>query len=174
MRLGAKFPYETSKACADMIAQSYSASYDLPLAIVRCGNVFGGGDLNWSRLVPGSIRSFSQGNSPEIRSDGTYVRDYVYVKDVVSAYLTVAEHLDAEEVRGEAFNFGSETPVTALEMVELIRGLMHADGIEPIVQGIATGEIHSQYLSTEKARRVLGWSSRYTLEQGLATASTDD
>lgn len=167
MPLNGRHPYEVSKSCADLIAQAYHHTYGLPVAIARCGNVYGGGDLNWSRIVPGTIRSFLRGERPIIRSDGTYVRDYIYVKDVVHAYMRLAEFLDNDQVRGEAFNFSLEKPMTVLEMVGMIQKLMDCKHIEPDIRNCAEGEIRSQYLSAEKARKVLGWEPVFDLETGL-------
>jgi CDP-glucose 4,6-dehydratase len=165
--LQGRYPYEVSKSCADLIAQSYHHSYGLPVAIARCGNVYGGGDLNWSRIVPGTIRVLLHGQSPVIRSDGTYVRDYTYVKDAALAYLALAEGLDHSEVRGEAFNFSGESPISVLELVRIIQRLMDATDLKPDVRNEAQGEIHRQYLSAAKAHADLGWGVKYTLEQGL-------
>lgn len=168
MPLQGQYPYEVSKSCTDLIAQSYYLSYGLPVAIARCGNIYGGGDLNWSRIVPGTIRSFLQGERPVVRSDGQYVRDYIYVKDVTQAYLRVAEHLDNPEIHGQAFNFSPERALTVLEIVEAIQQLMACQHLTPDVRNMAQGEILSQYLSAEKAIRVLGWQPRCTLTQGLS------
>ena len=165
--LRASSPYDVSKTAADLIAQSYHATYGLPVAILRCGNTYGGGDLNWSRIVPGTIRSFHLGEPPVIRSDGTFVRDYIHVKDVVAAYLCVAEALGRDDVKGQAFNFASGDQVTVLEMVRAIADAMGGDLPKPRVLGIAKNEIKEQRLSTEKARRVLGWSPRVKLPDGL-------
>ncbi len=167
MRLNGRHPYEVSKSCADLLAQAYHHTYGVPVAIVRCGNVFGGGDLNWSRIVPGTIRSLLQKERPLIRSDGTYVRDYIYVEDVARAYMRLAERLDDDRVQGEAFNFSTETPLTVLEMVTLIRKLMNSMHIEPEIQACAQAEIRSQHLSAAKARDVLGWEAGFDLESGL-------
>jgi CDP-glucose 4,6-dehydratase len=167
VQLKGRNPYDVSKACADMIGQAYHHSYGMPVAIARCGNVFGGGDLNWNRIVPSTIRSFLRGERPEIRSDGKYVRDYIYVKDAVGAYRSLAQGLDKEEVRGEAFNFSGERPTTVLEIVSAIQRIMQCEHIEPDVQNTAQGEIRDQYLSAEKARTVLGWKPAYDLESGL-------
>jgi CDP-glucose 4,6-dehydratase len=167
MPLNGRYPYEVSKSCADLISQAYEHTYTLPLAIARCGNVYGGGDLNWSRIVPGSIRSFLEGERPIIRSDGTYVRDYIYVKDVAQAYIRLAECLDDDRVKGEAFNFSTESPQTVLELVRTIRRLMNCEYIDPCIRNCAVGEIHAQHLSAAKARAILGWSSQFDLEQGL-------
>ncbi len=158
-------PYEVSKSCADLISQSYARTYRTPVVIARCGNVYGGGDLNWSRIVPGTIRALLNGKRPVIRSDGSSVRDYIYVQDIVNAYLLLAER---ETQPGEAFNFGLETPVTVLEIVEAIRRAANCDDLTPDIQARAPGEIHSQWLSAAKARHTLGWWPRFTLEQGLA------
>ena len=168
MPLNGRHPYELSKSCADMIAQSYHHTYGLPVAITRCGNVFGGGDLNWSRIVPATIRSCLQNERPIIRSDGKFIRDYIYVKDVASAYIRLAERLDDKSVRGAAFNFSTESPLSVLDLVSLIQRLMKCEHLAPEVQNQASGEIRDQYLSAAKARDVLGWRPSYTLEQGVA------
>jgi CDP-glucose 4,6-dehydratase len=167
MPLLGRQPYEVSKACADAIAQAYFHSYRLPVVIARCGNIYGGGDLNWSRIVPGTIRSLYCGESPLLRSDGNYVRDYVYVKDVSRAYLTLAEKMNLPNVAGECFNFSPETQVTVLEIVNKIRKAMKCEHIQPTVMNAAKGEIRNQYLSSAKAQRVLGWKPAYSLEEGL-------
>ena len=165
--LRGRHPYDASKSCADLIAQAYAETYGLPVAITRCGNFYGGGDLNWNRLVPGTIRSIVRGVSPVIRSDGTYVRDYFYVEDGAAGYMLLAERLAADPaVRGEAFNYSNETQVTVLELVERILRLM-GSRLEPDVRNEASNEIRHQYLSAEKARRVLGWRPLFTLDDGL-------
>jgi CDP-glucose 4,6-dehydratase len=165
--LQGRHPYDVSKSCADLIAQSYATTYDLPVAITRCGNFYGGGDLNWNRIVPGTIRSVLRGQRPVIRSDGHYVRDYFYAEDGAAANMVLAEHLSADRsLRGEAFNFSNETQVTVLEIAERILGLMHSD-LKLDVRGEATNEIRHQYLSAEKARRVIGWEPLCTLDEGL-------
>ena len=165
--LRASSPYDVSKAAGDLIAQSYHATYGLRLGIVRCGNIYGGGDLNWSRIVPGTIRSFLKSEPPEIRSDGTYVRDYIYIGDVVGAYLAIAEALDRPEVAGEAFNFASGAQVSVFDMVKAIAKLLGGQLPEPRVLNIAKNEIKEQRLSTDKAKRILGWRSRVSLDDGL-------
>jgi len=167
MPLNGRHPYEVSKSCADLIAQAYHHTYSLPVAIARCGNVYGGGDLNWSRIVPGTIRSFLRGEQPIIRSDGTYVRDYIYVKDVARAYMRLAECVDDERVRGGAFNFSTESPLTVLELVRTIQRLMNCEHIEPRILNCAKGEIRNQHLSAAKARAILEWEPQFDLEQGL-------
>ncbi len=165
--LQGRHPYDVSKSCADLLAQSYHATFGLPVTITRCGNLYGGGDLNWNRIVPGTIKSLVQGSAPIIRSDGTFVRDYFYVMDAVYAYLSLAEAMDDESLWGEAFNFSNEIQVTVLDVVNEIRALMNSMHIEPVVLGEAHSEIRHQYLSAAKARRVLGWEPRYDLRHGL-------
>lgn len=165
--LDATRPYEVSKACADLLTRSYHETYGLPVTVARCGNVYGGGDLNWSRIVPGTIRSLLRGERPVIRSDGTYVRDYIYVEDVVDAYLDLADGLDDGGVRGEAFNFSTETPLSVLEIVGRLREILDDGGLEPRILDEAEGEIEAQHLSAAKARERLGWSPRWRLDDGL-------
>lgn len=167
MPLNGRHPYEVSKSCADLVAQSYHYTYDLPVAIARCGNVYGGGDLNWSRIVPGAILSFLRKERPIVRSDGMYVRDYIYVKDIARAYMRLAECLDDEQVRGEAFNFSMESPMTVLEILTIIQKLMSCEDIEPDIRNCAEGEIRNQYLSAAKTMQVLGWEPQFDLEAGL-------
>jgi CDP-glucose 4,6-dehydratase len=166
--LEGRHPYEVSKSCADLIATSYHRTYNLPVTVARCGNIFGGGDLNWSRIVPDTVRACMLGQRPVIRSDGTFVRDYIYVKDVSHAYLRLAEGIDETSAAGEAFNFSPERPVTVLELVANIQRLMGCENLAPDIQNTAQGEIHSQYLDASKATRVLGWQPQYGLEEGLA------
>ena len=167
MPLRGRHPYEVSKSCADLLAQSYHHTYGLPIGIARCGNVYGGGDLNWSRIVPGTIRSLLRSERPIIRSDGRYVRDYIYVKDVAHAYLTLADGIDDPALHGAAFNFSPESRVNVLELVELIITLMDCRKLTPDIQNTAEGEIRSQYLSADKASRLLAWRPTHTLEAGL-------
>lgn len=166
--LQGRFPYDVSKSCADLIALSYYSTYKVPLAITRCGNLFGGGDLNFNRLIPGTIRSILKSQSPVIRSDGQYIRDYFYVEDAVRAYLTLAERLPEEQFAGQAFNFGTEKPSSVLEVVELILKLMGNQELKPVILNQAGLEIHSQYLECSKARKLLRWEPGFTLEQGLS------
>jgi CDP-glucose 4,6-dehydratase len=167
MTLSGQHPYDVSKSCADMLAQSYYRTYNLPVGIARVGNVYGGGDLNWSRIVPGSIRSILEGKRPVVRSDGTYERDYIYVKDVVDGYIRLAEGLSRDDVKGEAFNFGNEAPVTVLELVRQIQAALGGVDLEPEIVNTAEAEIRRQYLSASKARDVLCWQPRYDPELGL-------
>ncbi len=165
--LEGRHPYDVSKSCADLIAQAYAATYDLPVAITRCGNFYGGGDLNWNRIVPGTIRSIVRGQRPVIRSDGRFVRDYFYVEDGAAAYLLLAEKLaQRPELRGQAFNFSNENQVEVIDLVEMILELMGSD-LKPVVLNEAANEIRSQYLSAAKARRELDWRPLYSLEEGL-------
>ena len=166
-RLQGSHPYDVSKSCADLIGQAYARTYGLPVAITRCGNFFGGGDLNWNRLVPGTIRSVLRGEPPVIRSDGTLVRDYFYVEDGAAAYLLLARRLAEEPgLRGQAFNFSNEAEVTALDLVQRIQELM-GSSLKPRILDEAPNEIRRQSLSAQKARRELGWSPLFTLEEGL-------
>jgi CDP-glucose 4,6-dehydratase len=165
--LEGRHPYDVSKSCADLIAQAYAATYDSPVAITRCGNFYGGGDLNWNRIVPGTIRSVLRGSRPIIRSDGRYVRDYFYVEDGVAAYMLLAERLaENRHLYGQAFNFSNEIQVTVLELVEKILEQMDSD-LEPDVRNETRNEIRHQYLSASKAKKVLGWEPLFTLEEGL-------
>ena len=165
--LQGQHPYDVSKSCADLLAQAYGVTYGLPVAITRCGNFYGGGDLNWNRLVPGTVRSVLRGQRPIIRSDGNYVRDYFYAEDGAAANMTLAEKLaENPELRGQAFNFSNEIQVTVLELVEKILQMMNST-LTPEVRNEATNEIRHQYLSAEKARRILGWRPLFTLDEGL-------
>lgn len=161
-------PYDMSKSCADLIAQSYASTFRVPVAITRCGNFFGGGDLNWNRLVPGTIRSVIRGERPVLRSDGSMVRDYLYVEDGALAYLALAEQLAAkpDRLRGEAFNFSYEQPLSALDMTRRVLEAMGSQ-LDPNILGQATHEIPAQWLSAKKARSVLDWVPRFQLTEGL-------
>jgi len=162
-----RHPYDVSKSCADLIAQTYHQTYGLPVAITRCGNFYGGGDLNWNRIVPGTIRSVLRGERPEIRSDGQFVRDYFYVEDGAAAYMHLAEQMaDRPELAGEAFNFSNENQVTVLDLVEQVLATMQSD-LRPVVLGQASHEIRNQHLSAAKARELLNWKPLFTLETGL-------
>ncbi len=165
--LQGRHPYDVSKSCADLIARAYFETYDLPVSITRCGNLFGGGDLNWNRIIPGTIRSVYNGQAPIIRSDGKYIRDYFFVKDAVAGYLLQAEKTAEAGVKGEAFNFSDERQITVLELVNLIIKLMERQDIKPEILDRVKGEIRHQYLDSAKARRVLGWKPLHTLEEGL-------
>ena len=162
-----RHPYDVSKSCTDLLAQAYWHTYQLPVGIARCGNIYGGRDLNWSRIVPGTIQSIIENKAPTIRSDGTFVRDYVYVEDVVGAYVSLAQALDQPEIRGQAFNFSSESHVSVIEIVNAILRLMGREDLKPTILDEVRAEIKDQYLSSGKARKLLGWEARYTLEEGL-------
>lgn len=161
-----RHPYEASKACADLVAQSFAATYGLPLAITRCANLYGGGDLHPSRLIPETIRALLEGRRPLLRSDGSPRRDFLYIEDAVRAYLLLAERLLEPGVRGEAFNFGTGQPRSVLEVVETLCRLT-GRSVEPEVQGRAVAEIPVQFLDASKARERLGWEPQVPLEEGL-------
>lgn len=162
-----RHPYDVSKSCADLIARSYATTYDLPVAITRCGNFYGGGDLNWNRIVPGTIRSVLRGQRPVIRSDGKYVRDYFYAEDGAAANMLLAEQIAANKnLAGQAFNFSNESQISVADLVDRILKLMKSE-LEPDVRNEAVNEIREQYLSARKAREVLGWKPLFTLDEGL-------
>ncbi|HLQ36528.1 MAG TPA: GDP-mannose 4,6-dehydratase [Planctomycetota bacterium] len=163
-----RHPYDVSKSCADLIALAYHHSYQLPVVVTRCGNLYGGGDLNWNRIVPGTIRSVLRNERPIIRSDGSFIRDYFYVKDAVRAYLHLAERMDDQALHGQAFNFSNELQVTVLELTRRILKVMDRADLVPVVLNEVKNEIKHQYLSAKKARERLGWESRWSLEDGLA------
>jgi len=166
-RLAACHPYDVSKACADMIAHSYAKSFGLPVAITRCGNFYGGGDLNWNRIVPSTVRSAVRGERPVIRSDGQYIRDYFYVEDGAAAYMLLARELHSRpELRGEAFNFSNELQITVLDLVRRILRTMGSN-LEPDIRNEASNEIRHQYLSAARARSQLNWQPLFTLDEGL-------
>ena len=168
MPVAGKHPYDVSKSCVDLISTCYFKTYDLPIAIARCGNIYGEGDLNWSRLIPGTIRSLFLEQNPIIRSDGKFTRDYIYVEDVVGAYLCLGENLHRPEIRGEAFNFGPEIPYSVLEIVQTLQRLMNTPHLEPKILNLANAEIRDQSLNSQKAKQLLKWNHRYSLEEGLA------
>jgi len=165
-------PYDVSKSCTDLLARTFAQTYDLPVTVARCGNIYGGGDLNWSRIVPDTIRSTLQNRPVVLRSDGRYIRDYIYVKDVVEAYMLLAERAANDGVRGEAFNFGLESRVTVLQIAGKVLELMGRTDLEPVIANTATAEIKDQYLHCGKARKVLNWRHRYSLEEGLKETIT--
>jgi CDP-glucose 4,6-dehydratase len=160
-------PYDVSKSCADLVAQAYAHTYGLPVAITRCGNFYGGGDLNWSRIVPGTVRNIFRGERPVIRSDGSYIRDYFYVEDGAAAYMLLAERLAGQpELCGQAFNFSNELQITVLDLVQTIVRLMESH-LVPDVRCEVANEIRHQYLSAAKARSMLGWKPLFAIEDGL-------
>lgn len=167
MPLGATHPYDVSKACADLIALTYHETWDLPVVITRCGNFFGPGDTNWARLVPGTVRSILHEEAPVLRSDGTLVRDYLYVVDAALAYLALAEaQLERPELHGQAFNFSTESPMTALELVRALQDAAGTD-LEPEILGGGEHEIPAQHLSAAKAHELLGWAPTSTMAEAL-------
>ena len=162
-----RHPYEVSKSCADMIAQCYHHTYRLPVTIARCGNIYGPGDRNWSRIVPGTVRDFLYGRRPIIRSDGTFLRDYLYVKDAVSAYKSLAAGVHRPEVAGQAFNFSDERPASVLEIVGQLQSLMGCTHLPPDIRNSAKGEIPHQTVSAARAQDVLGWRPLYSRDEAL-------
>jgi CDP-glucose 4,6-dehydratase len=168
--LDGRAPYEVSKSCTDLLARSYAESYGVPVAVARCGNVYGGGDLNWSRIVPGTIRSLVRGEAPIIRSDGTFVRDYLHVDDVVDGYLALAAWLEHDApgatTDGIAFNFSDESPRTVIEIYDAVCAAF-GPRVEPVVLDRAAAEIHDQFLDSGRARAVLGWKAAVELPVGM-------
>lgn len=165
--LQGKYPYDVSKSCADLIAQSYFHSYGLPIAITRCVNLFGGGDLSFNRLVPGTIVSALRNERPIIRSNGKFVRDYFYVLNAVDGYMKLAEMMPDDRVNGEAFNFGYGEPVSVLELVDEILELVGRQDLRPIILNEASNEITDQYLDCSKAKSTLGWEPKFGRREGL-------
>ena len=161
-------PYDVSKSCTDLLAQSYGNTYDLPITIARCGNIYGGGDLNWSRIIPGTIRDLLADKQPVLRSDGTFVRDYVHVDDVVAGYLRLAEVTQNKDINGEAYNFSRDEPLSVMDLYKHICQATLGKYVEPKVLNTAKSEIKDQHLNSAKAKKSLGWSSQVCLESGLA------
>ncbi|MEE4535739.1 GDP-mannose 4,6-dehydratase [Bacillus velezensis] len=166
MPLQGKHPYDVSKSCADLLSHTYFNTYGLPVCITRCGNLYGGGDLNFNRIIPQTIQLVLNGEAPEIRSDGTFIRDYFYIEDAVEAYLLLAEKMEELNLAGEAFNFSNEIQLTVLELVEKILKTMDSD-LKPKVLNQGSHEIKHQYLSAEKARKLLNWTPAHTIDEGL-------
>ncbi|MFJ5965925.1 GDP-mannose 4,6-dehydratase [Bacillus sp. NPDC093026] len=167
MPLNGKHPYDVSKSCADLISHTYYNTYGLPVCITRCGNLYGGGDLHFNRIIPQTIRLVLKGEAPEIRSDGTFIRDYFYIEDAVKAYLLLAEKMEEKVLAGEAFNFSNEIQLTVLELVDKILKAMGSE-LKPRILNQGTYEIKHQYLSAEKARKLLDWTPDYSIDEGLA------
>lgn len=167
MPLEGMHPYDVSKSCTDLVAKTYAHTYDLPITIARCGNIYGGGDLNWSRIVPGTIRAGLQGQSPILRSDGTFVRDYIFVQDVVEAYLLLGRQAANAGIRGEAFNFSCEQPLDVMQITLEILKLMGRQELTPVILNQVKAEIQNQYLDSSKSKRVLDWTPRIGLREGL-------
>jgi len=168
MPANGRHPYDVSKSCTDLIALSYAHTYDLPVTVARCGNIYGGGDLNWSRIVPGTVRSLWRGERPVIRSNGLFTRDYIFVEDVVDAYLALAERGTDAGVKGEAFNFSPESRVSVIEITRAIQRAMGREDLEPVILDQVRSEILDQYLDSTRAKQRLGWTARHSLDQGLA------
>jgi CDP-glucose 4,6-dehydratase len=167
MPLKGEHPYDVSKSCTDLIAQSYATSYQLPVCIARMGNIYGPGDLNFNRIVPGTIKSLIEGKRPQIRSDGKPIREYFFVEDGVDAYLTMAQNIETKKIYGEAFNFSSGEKICVSDLVRRIISHYGSD-VEPEILNTSKNEIQDQYLSIEKAEKVLGWSPKFSVDRGLA------
>lgn len=160
-------PYDVSKSCTDLITRSYASTWGVPAVTTRCGNFFGGGDLNWNRIVPGTIRSIVRNEPPIIRSDGKFTRDYFYVEDGAAAYTLVAEKLHQDRaLLGHAFNLSYEKPITVIELVDKISKAMGSK-LTPIIQNEASNEIREQYLDAKKAKKMLDWTPAFALDDGL-------
>jgi len=166
MPLQGRHPYDVSKSCADLICQSYFHSYKLPVCITRCGNFYGPGDLNYNRIIPGTIQSILKHEAPIIRSDGLFVRDYLYIEDAAEAYLKLSENMESKFLYGQAFNFSSEIRISVKNLVNKILKLMNSN-LKPRILNQASNEIKNQYLSSEKAHKLLNWKSKHTLDEGL-------
>lgn len=162
--LQGRHPYDVSKSCADLLAQSYWYSYELPVSITRCGNLFGPGDLNFNRIIPGTIMALRKNESPIIRSDGSYIRNYFYIKDAANAYLSISEN--SAKTTGKAFNVGSDERFSVIELVKIIIDLMGSD-LAPIIKNEATNEIKEQYLSIDKVKAILGWTPKYSIQEAI-------
>lgn len=162
--LQGRHPYDVSKSCADLISQSYWHSFGLPISVTRCGNLFGPGDLNFNRIIPGTILSLMKNQAPIIRSDGSYIRNYFYIKDAATAYLSISEN--ADKTSEQAFNVGSEERFSVLDLVKIIIEIVGTN-IEPIIKNEASNEIKEQYLSIDKVKSVLGWRPKYSIREAL-------
>lgn len=160
-------PYDVSKTCTDLLAQSYATTYGLPITVARCGNIYGGGDLNWSRIVPGTMKSLLMEETPILRSDGTFIRDYVHVDDIVGAYLFLAEQTETKNIQGEAYNFSRDEPLSVLDIYREVCSVVVGKYVEPKILSSTTAEIKDQHLNSSKAREELGWKSTVTLEKGI-------
>jgi CDP-glucose 4,6-dehydratase len=168
--LKVEYPYDASKVCVEKIAKTYFTTYDLPVAITRCCNIYGGGDRNFSRIIPGAIKSIIFNQNPVIRSDGTPVRDFIYVKDAVSAYITLAEKIETDpKVQGRPFNFGNGAGINMENLVEKIIKVSGREHLKPDIRGTKKpdAEIDEQYLSSKRAKQELGWQPQFNLETGL-------
>ena len=160
-------PYDVSKTCTDLLAQSYATTYGLPVSVARCGNIYGGGDLNWSRIIPGTIKSLLMKETPILRSDGTFIRDYVHVDDIVGAYMFLAQQTETMNIQGEAYNFSRNEPLSVLDIYKEVCSVVVGKYVEPKMLSMTTAEIKAQHLDSSKAREELGWKSTVTLEKGI-------
>ncbi len=167
MPVAGRHPYDVSKSCADLLARAYAHTYGLPVTVARCGNVYGGGDLAWSRIVPGTIRSVLRGERPVIRSDGRYTRDYIHVDDVVDAYLSLALATGGAAGPGDVFNFAPGAPASVREIVDLLLAILGREDLAPVVLDTARAEIRDQALDAGKARDLLAWTPQISLREGL-------
>ena len=167
MSMNGDHPYEVSKSCTDLISTTYARTYGTPVTIARCGNIYGGGDLNWNRIVPGTFRSLLRGEQPVLRSDGTFIRDYLHVDDIVSAYLALGEQTDKPEFAGQGFNFSDESPLTVMQIYKAICTAAEKPETTPNILNAASSEIKDQYLDSTKAHEVLGWHASVSLGDGL-------
>lgn len=167
MALQGEHPYDVSKSCADLIARSYFVTYDVPVCITRCGNIFGGADFHFDRLIPGTIRSFLQNQAPLLRSDGLSIRDYIYVQDVVDAYMTLAENMDSPAIVGESFNISEELPKKVIDVVADIQNRMSCFDLVPIIQNNGSHEIKDQFLSCSKAKQLFNWQPKFGFDRGM-------
>jgi CDP-glucose 4,6-dehydratase len=170
--LSGSHPYDVSKSCADLLTYTYFKTYGLPVCVTRCGNIFGPGDFNFSRIIPDSIKSMVLNKTLIIRSDGKYTRDYIYVDDIVSGYLVLAAKMDALKLYGEAFNFSNENPISVLDLVKLILKINGKGKLNYEIKNLAEKEIKHQYLSAGKAKKVLAWKPEHSLEEGLEKTIT--
>jgi CDP-glucose 4,6-dehydratase len=168
MPLQGRHPYDVSKSCTDLLGHTYAHTYGRPVAIARCGNIYGGGDLNWSRIVPATIRAALEDRPPVLRSDGSNLRDYIYVEDVVDAYLALATRSHEAGIRGEAFNFSPESRMSVLDITRAVLRAMGRDDLTPEIQAITKAEIQDQYLDSSKARAQLQWKPTHDLALGLS------
>ncbi len=170
--LDGEFPYDVSKSCADLIAKSYYKTYNLPVCVTRCGNFYGPGDLNFNRIVPGTIRSVIRNKNPIIRSDGSFIRDYFYIKNGAYAYIHLAEKMFDSKIHGEAFNFSNEQPFSVIEITNMILQLMDREDLKPIIKNEVSKEIPEQWLSSKKAKKILNWKVDFSIEEGLKETIT--
>ena len=165
--LAGRYPYDVSKSCADLISVSYYQTYQLPVCITRCANLFGGGDINFKRIIPGTIRSVLMNERPIIRSDGKFIRDYLYVRDAVDAYLFLAEKMEEMKIGGESFNISSSNIFSVLEITGKILKLMERSDLPPEILNTAKAEIPEQSLSAEKIETMLGWKPKFPVDKAL-------